>query len=148
MADEKQEWRLADRLPYSLFRRHRNCQRKYCAGVALVCFTLVACEDVQRLPDEVAITIGEFNEFTPHDMAECAGMYRDSDLVDWAEIATGATRESSRSVYGWTDAEVEEQIEGYRRDFGWRVSEATSEQCGRMLPLMSLLWERGKINRN
>jgi hypothetical protein len=121
--------------------------RKYCAGISLACLAFVACEDAQRLSDEASIIFGEF---TPHDMAECAGMYRYFELDGAAEIATGATREASRSVYGWTDADAEEQIVGYRRYFALndRVSEVTSEQCGRMMPLMSRLWERGKIQGN
>ena len=119
------------------------CSSKYCAGILLACLVFVACDDTQRLSDEAAIRVGEF---TPHDMAECAGIYRAVELTGLSEIATGATRESAHSVYGWTDVEVEEWIEKYRHDFAvtGRLAESKSEQCGRMLPLMSRLWERSR----
>lgn len=121
--------------------------RKYCAGISLACLVFVACEDAQRLSDEASIIVGEF---TPHDMAECAGMYRYVELDGSAEMATAATRKASRSVYGWSDADAEEHIEEYRRNIALtgRVSEVTSERCGRMMPLMSRLWERGKVKGN
>lgn len=120
---------------------------KYCLGIGLACLALVACEDAQRLSDKLSI---HFGEFTPHDMAECAGMYRHFELNGAAEIATGATLEASRSVYGWTDADAEERIVGYRRDFALydRVSEVKSEKCGQMMPLMGRLWKQGKIQGN
>lgn len=106
-----------------------------------MCLALFACEDAQQFSDEAAM---RFGEFTPHDMAECAGMYRAAELEGMAEIATVAARAAGRSVYGWMDADAEEQIEGYRSDFDSsdRVSESTSEQCGRMMGLMSRIWER------
>jgi hypothetical protein len=95
----------------------------------------------QQFSDDAAM---RFGEFTPHDMAECAGMYRAAELDGMAEIATAAAREAGRSVYGWTRAEAEAQIEEYRSDFALhdQVSESTSEQCGKLFGLMSRISER------
>jgi hypothetical protein len=88
-------------------------------------------------------------EFTPHDMAECAGLYRASETDGLDDIATVAATEAGRSVYGWSAAEAESAIEGYRANFPSRdgVSETLSKRCGEMFALMSRIWERQRTQQ-
>jgi hypothetical protein len=109
--------------------------------VVLISSYLTACDRAGELLDDAAI---QFGEFTPLDMAECAGLYRAIDLDSFDEIATVAAQEAGRAVYGWTPVDAERSIEEYRESFlaTDQLVDSKSERCGQLFGLMSSIWER------